>query len=458
MKKKNRRIGWYIAGSALLLVVLSRLISGGNDELVITAEPVKRRSITETVSASGRIQAAAEVKIQSEVSGQILELPVKEGDFVEKGQLLVRINPDIYNSALSRAEAALNSARSSLASSRARLVQAEAQLNVQQLNYDRMKKLFAEKAISASEMDNATSTWETARAEAVAARENIKAAEYSIESAEATRNEAGDNLRRTTITAPMSGTVTALSKEPGETVLGNNMMAGDVIMKISALESMEVNVEVNESDIVRIQLGDTAAVEIDAYQDEVFYGVVSEIGNTALNATGLGAVSMDQVTNFPVKVRMLRDSYEHHCTDKPGHYSPFRPGMSATVEVRTARVANVIAVPIKAITSREDTTAVSGDDSGGWRNRGEEEVAQVKSSDEKSEPFTVVFVYSPISGTASLRVVKTGVQDDRFIEVLEGLKGDEQVITGPYAELSRDLKPGDRVKLEESNTGVEASR
>ncbi|MFN9802081.1 MAG: efflux RND transporter periplasmic adaptor subunit, partial [Bacteroidota bacterium] len=177
-----------------------------------------------------------------------------------------------------------------------------------------------------------------------------------------------------------------------------------------------------------------------------------------LNATGLGAVSMDQVTNFPVKVRMLRDSYEHHCTDKPGHYSPFRPGMSATVEVRTARVANVIAVPIKAITSREDTTAVSGDDSGGWRNRGEEEVAQVKSSDEKSEPFTVVFVYSPISGTASLRVVKTGVQDDRFIEILEGLKGDEQVITGPYAELSRDLKPGDRVKLEESNTGVEASR
>ncbi|MFN9798897.1 MAG: efflux RND transporter periplasmic adaptor subunit, partial [Bacteroidota bacterium] len=207
MKKKNRRIGWYIAGSALLLVVLSRLISGENDELVITAEPVKRRSITETVSASGRIQAAAEVKIQSEVSGQILELPVKEGDFVEKGQLLVRINPDIYNSALSRAEAALNSAKSSLASSRARLVQAEAQLNVQQLNYDRMKKLFAEKAISASEMDNATSTWETARAEAVAARENIKAAEYSIESAEATRNEAGDNLRRTTITAPMSGTV-----------------------------------------------------------------------------------------------------------------------------------------------------------------------------------------------------------------------------------------------------------
>lgn len=444
--KKNRKKRFIIIAIVVILIGLSVVFSGGPGELLVTVEPVERRSIVETVSASGKIQPAAEVKIQSEVSGQIIELPVNEGDFVERGTVLVRINPDLYNSALSRAEAALNSARSNLASSKARLAQAEAQFNAQQLNYDRMKKLFEDKAISASEMDNATSAWETARAEAVAARENIKAAEFSIESAQATRNEASDNLRRTTITAPMSGTVTALTKEVGETVLGNNMMSGDVIMKISALELMEVNVEVNESDIVRIHLGDTTAVEIDAYQDEVFYGVVTEIGNTALNAGAAGAISMDQVTNFSVKVQMLRESYAHHCQGQPMYYSPFRPGMSATVEIRTARADQVIAVPIKAIASREDTAAVSVDEGRGkWKSREEQAAPVATSANPSADPFTVVFVYSPSESIVRLQVVKTGVQDDRFIEIKEGLKGDEQVVTGPYTELSRTMVTGDKV-------------
>jgi HlyD family secretion protein len=436
--KRNRRTFYIILGLLLVLIILVLSFAGKRDDKEVTTELVERRMLTETVTASGKIQPESEVKIQSQVSGEIIELPVKEGDVVEKGQLLVRINPDIYTAALNRAEASLNGARSNLSSAKARLIQAEAQYVVQELSYNRLKKLFAEKAVSQAEMDNAQGTWETSKAEVTAAKESIHAAEFSIESAQASRNEASDNLRRTTIFAPMSGTVTALSKESGESVLGNSMMAGDIIMKVSAMDSMEVNVEVNESDIVRIQLGDTAIVEVDAHQDQKFSGVITEIGNTALNKTASGMMSMDQVTNFSVKVRILRESYGHMTEGMPATSSPFRPGMSATVEIITDRATDVLTVPIKAVATREDTSSASMVEKM-RRKDGPDEAAP------PAEPFTVVFVYVESDQTARLRVVRTGIQDDRYIAILDGISDGEKVITGPYEEVSRSLKSGDHV-------------
>lgn len=430
--KRRTKIFWFILAGVVLLVVLISVFSGGNKGILVTTEKAAIRSLEERVSASGKLQPESEVKIQMEVSGQIIELPVREGDVVEKGQLLVKINPDLYLAAVNRSEAALNSAKAALAGAKARLAQAEAQSRAQDLNFERQKKLFTEKAISKAEFDNAESQYLTAKAEVIAAQESINSAEFSIESALASKNEASDNLKRTTILSPMRGTVTALTKEVGETVLGNNMMSGDIIMKISALNSMEVNVEVNESDIVRVNVGDTADVEVDAFSEKKFKGIVTEIGNTALNTLGTAAVSSSEVTNFSVKVRVLAESYQDLLVGQPEGFSPFKPGMSATVEIKTEQVSNVLTVPIKAVTSREDTSSVEKDNA----------------TSIKKDPFIIVFVKNQ-NNEAELKVVKTGIQDDEFIFVSEGLNEGEEVITGPYEEVSKRLRNKDKVRLEE---------
>ena len=420
MKNKKKR-NWIIAISLVLVLLLIWKFSGGKEDRIVQAEIPALRDITEKVSASGKVQPSSEVKIQSDVSGQIVELPVKEGDHVEKGQLLVKINPDLYTSALQRAEATLNSAKSNLASAKARLAQAKAQAKVQELSFKRNEKLFSDKAISVAEMDNARSSFETSEAEVIAANESIRSAEFSIASAEAGRNEAADNLKRTIIVAPISGTVTALTKEVGEAVLGNNMTSGDVIMKISGLSAMEVNVEVNESDIVRVHLGDTAEIQVDAFRNEKFFGVVTEIGNTALNlmTTGnLSGGSNNQVTNFSVKISILASSYAHLTSSSD---SPFRPGMTATVDVLTKREKGVLSIPIKSVTMRPDTA-------GGTESR------------------ICVFLLDESKGKALLRYVKTGIQDDQYIQVIEGMVIEEQVITGPYDEIAKSLNNGDVVK------------
>jgi len=296
-------------------------------------------------------------------------------------------------------------------------------------------------------MENATSSWQTAKAEVTAANESVYSAQFAIQSAEAGVNEAADNLKRTTILAPMTGTVTTLSKEQGETVLGNNMMSGDVIMKISALSAMEVNVEVNESDIVRVKNGDTAVVEVDAYKNEKFKGIVTEISNSATAAAGAATMTMDQVTNFSVKVMILPESYTHYSAGKPENYSPFkpenyspfRPGMSATVDIVTSRADNVLCVPIKAVTTRSDTSSMS------LSERMKANVANANQS-VSTEPLMVVFVMNESGNSVQIRPVKTGVQDDSYIHVLEGIKEGEEIVTGPYELLSKQLNPGDKVK------------
>ena len=440
MNKSLKRI---LIAAGILAVggVTYRVVAGKQDHTEVTIEKSAYRSIIETVAASGKIQPESEVKIQSEVSGQIVELPVKEGDLVQKGQLLVKINPDLYTSAYNRAEAALNSSKSNLSSAKSRLAQAEAQFNVTNLNFQRQKKLFDDGAISKAELENITSQFETSKAEVEASQESIHSAQFAIESAMAGVNEAADNLKRTTILAPMTGTVTALNKELGETVLGNNMMSGDVIMNISALTFMEVNVEVNESDIVRVNLNDTALVEVDSYKNETFKGIITEIGNTALNAIG-EQMNLNQVTNFSVKIRVLPESYAHLMEGKGENYSPFKPGMSATVDIITEKSDRALSVPIKAVAARDDTTSASILDK---LNRESTE------SSTPDEPFTVVFVRNTSSDVAEIRVVKTGIQDDKYIQITEGVAENEEIITGPYEVVAQSLKPGDKLKIRSGN-------
>jgi len=437
MNKTMKRI---LIGAGVIAVagVVYRVAAGKQDHVVVTTEKSAYRKIVETVAASGKIQPESEVKIQSEVSGQIVELPVKEGDLVQKGQLLVKINPDLYTSAFNRAEAALNSSKSNLSSAKSRLTQAEAQFNVNNLNYQRQKKLFEDGAISKAELENITSQYETSKAEVEAAKESIHSAQFAIESATAGVNEALDNLKRTTILAPMTGTVTALNKELGETVLGNNMMSGDVIMNISALAFMEVNVEVNESDIVRVNLNDTAMVEVDSYKDESFKGIVTEIGNTALNAVG-DQMNLNQVTNFSVKIRILPESYSHLMEGKGENFSPFKPGMSATVDIITEKAENALSVPIKAVAARDDTSSASLLDK---LNR------QTAESETPEEPFSVVFVRNTTTDKAEIRVVKMGIQDDKFIQILDGISENEEVVTGPYETVAQKLKPGEKLQVD----------
>ncbi len=412
---------WIISAVAIVMLGIAGKWYGGRETLdEVDVEQVTVRDIVERVSASGKIQPETEVNITAEVSGQILALPVKEGDRVEKGDLLVQINPDLYEAALNRAQAAANSARSNLASAKAQHAQANAQFFAAEKNWQRTQQLFRDKVVSQADYDAGEANFISAEATLTAASESIRSAEFAISSAEASVQEARDNLSRTTLLAPQSGTVTALVKEVGESVQGNGFTAGEVVMKVSDLSIMEVDVEVNESDIVRVGMNDEAEVEVDAYLDETFLGTVTEIGNTALNA-GLNGFAMDQVTNFSVKVRLQPESYAELLTTLEDAVSPFRPGMSAKVDVLTRSADAVISVPIQSVTTRE-------------------------SEEDEEEDELGVFVLEP-SGEVRWQRVETGIQDNRYIEIKSGLDTALTVVTGPYQSVSRTLKDGDEVEI-----------
>ena len=428
MKNKKLLLG---IGALVLLLVAAALVRGGSRELPsVSTAKVTFRDLVERVSASGKIQPEIEVKITAEVNGQITQLPVKEGDVVAQGDLLVQLNPDIYDAALLRAEASLNSARSNLASARAQVAQGEANFFAATKAFERGEALLLQKVISQAEFDQTQASYLTAKANVTSAEENVRSAEFAIRSAEASVQEAKDNLGRTTLRAPQAGVVTALSKEVGESVQGNGFTAGEVILNVSDLRTMEVNVEVNESDIVRIHLGDEAEVEVDAYLGETFSGTVTEIGNTALNA-GMNGFSMDQVTNFSVKIRLEQDSYLHLLEGEGENAAPFRPGMSATVDILTARRSQVLSVPIQAVASRAGTAS---DDAPGT------------SSTNASDATLGVFLFK--DGKALWTPVETGIQDSKYIEVVGELDTSNVLVTGPYDIVSRTLNSGDAVDAE----------
>ncbi len=386
----------------------------GNFKEVIVKE-VALRDIVETVSATGKIQPEVEVKISSEVSGEILELPFKEGQEVKKGDLLVRVNPDLIQSAVNRSQASYQNVK-------AGLEQAEANLKQAKADYERSKALFDKGVISKADWDSSIAAYETAVA-------GKNSAYYNVQSAAATVNEAKDNLNRTTIYAPMSGTISKLDVEEGERVVGTQQMAGTEILRVANLNNMEVEVDVNENDIVKVSIGDSTIVEVDAYLKKEFKGVVTEIANSAA-----GSLTADQVTNFKVKVRILEESYKDLTEGKPENYSPFRPGMTATVDIITKTKKNAVAVPISAIVIKTDTSATKKP----YGSKAEFEGDEIQNEEEK---FECVFIDD--NGKAKLRVVKTGIQDDSNIEIISGLSKDDKIITGPYNMVSKSLNPGD---------------
>lgn len=441
MAKKSsatRRILFIIGGLIVLLVILGVVGSaagwfGGERAYAVETATAVVRPVTQTVTASGRVQPETEVKISPDVSGEIIELPVREGDRVSQGQLLARIQPDFYAAQVEQAQANVSQSRANMAQRRADLISAE-------LEFNRQRELFERNVISQSDLERAESQYEVAKA-------GLEAAEYAVESAVARLREGREQLGKTAIYAPMNGTVSQLNVEMGERVVGTSQMAGTEMMRIARLDQMELEVDVNENDVVNVSLGDSARISVDAYPDRTFRGVVTEIANSA-RVTGAG--SQEQVTNFPVKVRFIDD---HNLDDDliagvatsegavPVLAPNLRPGMSGTVDVFTETVHNAIAVPIQAVTVR-DFAQVRRDEDGA-------DEAEVERTSQQLTPDEdlrrVVFIVD--NDRARMVEVATGISDDTYIVVRSGIAEGTSVVIGPYRAVSRELEDDQPVTI-----------
>lgn len=435
--KKNKLL--YILGAITIIALVVAIIVGknkkNNEAKEVEIQQVAKRDIIQTVTASGKIYPEEEVKISSEVSGEIIELTVKEGDYVKKGQLLVRIKPESYQAVLEQGGAQLDNTKAQLSTAKSRIAQAQAvasQVQAQfasaETAYLRAKELLAKKIISKADFESAEATYKSAKANIESAKADIEAAKhtadaagYTIKATEATIKEAKINLNKTTIYAPMDGIVSLLNVKNGEKVLGTIQMSGTEMMRIANFENIEVRVDVSEGEITKVKLGDTASVEVDAYFDRKFIGIVTQVANTSKGASN-SMTSSDQSTNFIVKIRILKSSYEDLLKDNP---KPFLPGMSATVDIKTKKKFGVIAVPIQAVTTKDSVY--------------------------NGTNHTTELLFVKDSSKALVKIIKTGIQDDSYIEITEGLNGNEQIITGPYNTVSKELKNGDNVKEIDKN-------
>ncbi|MFT7073308.1 efflux RND transporter periplasmic adaptor subunit [Patiriisocius sp. Uisw_017] len=426
MRKKT--LYWILGITIVLILVLLGLSKTGvigsqkkgKEVEVAKIVPI---NIVEMVAATGKIQPEVEVSLSSEVSGEIIDLPIKEGQQITKGELLVKINPDLIQAAVSQSQAGLQNVR-------AQLSQAEAGERNAHANYDRNKSLFEKGVISKAEWDGSIADFESAQA-------NVKSAYYSVQSAAANVKQSRDNLSRTAIYAPMSGTISRLDVELGERVVGTAQMAGTEIVSVADLKNMEVEVDVNENDIVKVAVGDSTLVEVDAYLKREFKGVVTEIANSAQTA-----LSADQVTNFKVKVRIVPESYADLTEGKLESFSPFRPGMTATVDIITNRRNNIVGIPISAVVIKTDTTCTK---------KKLKKDKKIKSAIE--EKYEVVFVKD--GDKAKIRVIKTGIQDDSNIEIIFGLAEGDEVITGPYNTVTKLLDCGDMIVVQDDSEAEE---
>lgn len=460
MKKKSSRIWWILGGLVVLLVgglVAAKQAGmlGKPKSTEVDFASVRRLDITERVSASGRVQPQVEVKISPDVSGEIIGLYVNEGDPVKAGQLLCRIRPDNYESLLARARASVNQSRAQLEQSKASVAQSGARLIRAKADYERNRKLFADKVVSAADLETSEANYNVAKQEVEAANANVRASQFNIQSAEASLRDANENLRKTSIYCPVNGTVSKLNIELGERVVGTSQMAGTEIMRIANLQNMEVRVNVNENDIVRVNLGDTADIEVDSYTTagRKFKGVVYEIANTANGLTSssgaAASLSADAVTEFEIKVKILNTSYADLLAlkDKKGY--PFKPGMTASVEIITDRKPGVLAVPIAAVTTRAaDSSAIDTAETQD-RSNGTVDEKPADVAEKKDRPKEIVFVN--VGGKAMQREVKTGISDFENIEILSGLKPGEQIISGPFIAVSKKLKNGELVIKRDPN-------
>lgn len=443
-RKSNKLMYWLIGAVVILLlfIVVGRSAGwiGKPKELEVELAKAKRVTIVEKVSASGTVQPVTEVKIAPEVSGEIISLLIEEGDSVRKGQTLVKIRPDTWQSQLDRAEASLSQQRANLEQSKASLSRAQAQFIRAEADYKRQEKLWNEKVISESDWQIAQQNYQVAKNDVTSAEQTVEASRFIIRSTEASLKEARENFRKTTVEAPMHGVVSKLIVKNGERVVGTATMAGTEMLRIADLNTMEVRVNVNENDIVRVHAGDTAVIDVDSYstQNKEFKGIVTLIANTAKDKT-----STDAITEFEVRILILSSSYQDLI--KAGNKFPFRPGMTASVDIITTRKENALSVPLAAVTTRspEDDKKPEGDNSGTpAQNTGNQNNAKKPAA--KKDDKTVIFVNE--KGVAKQVEVKTGISDYDNIEILSGISDSTEVITGPFLAVSKRLKDGDKVR------------
>lgn len=441
---KNRVL--IIAGVVVLGVIVLGIIGkkkgwiGKGDIAQVAVDKAARRSLIETVTASGRINPQTEVKLSSEVSGEVIDLRVQEGDSVKRGDLLCVVNPSIYEAVVTQVTASVNQTRATLASAKASLIQAKAAADNATRNYERNEKLHNDKVISDMEFEASRLQHEQADANYATAQEQVNAASFSVKSAEAQLQQAQDNLKKTKIYAPMNGIVSLVNVKLGERVVGTAQMAGTEIIRIADLANMQAEVDVNENDVLRISLGDTAEVEVDAYVNKKFKAVVTQIAYSATNSI-TSVISTSQATNFTVKLSLLKDSYSDLIKLELGRKYPFRPGMSATVDIKTESRDNVLTVPIQSVTTREDEKLKEKD------KDLKESVKGQQIGNEKKQLKEIVFVV--VNDKVEQREVKTGIQDANYMEITEGLKEGEKVVKAPFKLISKVLKDGDLVKVVE---------
>ncbi len=444
----NKTVKWILIGlGALVLLLAAAKIFGGSskDGIKVTAGKAQRRTIVETVTASGKVYPEVEVKISPDISGEITELNVEEGDSVKKGQVLARIYADIYSSQRDEAAARVAQSQATVANSQAALQALKAQLDQDKITYDRNKDLYDQKVISKAEFEQYETKYRSSQAQYNAALQNIRSLQAGTQSSRTSLEAANKNLSRTTLVAPMDGVISSLSVKKGERVAGNSFNVGTEMMRVANMSSMEVRVDVGENDIVKVNIGDSADVEVEAYNKRKFKGVVTQIASSTRNAAAALASATD-VTNYEVRIRLDPSSYQDLIDPSKPRKFPFRPGMNASADIKTKRKDDVVSVPIAAVAARikgTDTNIEEKKKEQSKKTGADTDDAAVVASDELEE---VVFLITD-GNKVEKRVVTTGIQDINNIEITSGLKEGEQVVTGPYNAVSKTLRTGAKVQV-----------
>jgi len=445
----NKTLKWIlIAVGGLVVVLFGAKMLGGKDDggIKVSTEKAEKRTITETVDASGKIYPELEVKISPDISGEVVELNVEEGDSVKRGQVLARIYADIY--ALQRDEAAsrVNQSQATVGNSTAGLESLKAALDQAQQNYDRNKRLYDDKVISKSELEIVETTLRTAKANYNAAQQNIRALQAGVQTAQTSLSSANKNLGRTTLVAPMSGVISSLSVKKGERVAGNSFNIGTEMMRVADMQIMELRVDVGENDIVKVNIGDSVDIEVDAYNNRKFKGAVTQIASSTKNS--LTSQVSNDVTNYEVRIRLNPESYKDLIDPLKPKKFPFRPGMNASAEIRTKRIIDVLSVPITSVNARVKGSDKTAEDKkkDDKKAKGGDEADQQNENVIADELEEVVFVMQP-DGKVKKAVVKSGIQDINYIEIISGLNAGDEVVTGPYNAISKTLKDGTKVKV-----------
>lgn len=448
----SKKLLWIIGGLVavvILLIVLKKSGALGKEEgIKVSTEKVTQRTIIETVTASGKIYPEVEVKVSPDISGEIVDLTVQEGDSVRKGQVLARIYADIYSNQKDQAAAMVSQQQAQVQNSTAQLEALKSALDQAQITYDRQKKLMNDKVISRAEFEQAETTLRSAQANYNAAVQGIKSNQASVQSALANLNKANADLGRATIVAPMSGVISLLSVKKGERVAGNSFNVGTEMMRVADMSTMEIRVDVGENDVPKVHLYDSALIEVDAYNNRKFKGIVTQIASSSKGTAGQTGISND-VTNYEVRIRLLPESYKDLIDPKKPKSFPFRPGMNASADIQTKRHENVLSVPINAVTTREkgsDKSVNSEKSSFDNTNTSNTSTGDEEAKSSATDLEEVVYVVGADKKVKKV-VVKTDVQDINYIEITSGLKKDDEVVTGPYSTVSKLLKDGTLVKV-----------